>query len=203
MKATPELLQMADAAANSAGIPVDVFRGLIERESSWNPSARSGAGAVGLAQVMPFWANSDSGRSLTGLRSVDDLFNPFMNLQAGARILASEIQRFGSVPLALMAYNAGSPAVTRAISATKSKDPLTVETRVPVETRAYWRAVLNWGAAWGGNITRIEAQVRNKTGDLTASVLSWASTPQGKATSLMILAVLLGGALILGGRRAG
>jgi len=203
MQPTPELLQMADAAAQAAGVPLDVFRGLVERESSWNPAARSGAGAVGLTQVMPFWANSDAGRKLTGLRSLADLTNPFLNLQAGARILASEISRFGSVPLALMAYNAGSPAVSRAITATATTDPLTVETRMPAETRAYWRAVLNWGAAWAGKMSRVEAAVKNKTGDISASVLSWASTPQGKGTVIILLAVVIGGALILGGRRAG
>lgn len=201
MSATPALLAAADAAAESAGVPVMVYRGLVERESAWNPSAVSGAGAIGLTQIMPWWVSTPSGRALTGLSTVDELRDPIKNLGAGARILGAELARFGgNVPLALMAYNAGSTGVRKAIAAAGgSTDPQIVEDHLPAETRAYWRAVLNWAAYWGGKLSRAEAAILVKSGEVTAAVLSFAGSSEGKATGLILVAIVAAG-LILGGR---
>lgn len=48
-----ELYAMADAAAVRNGLPPGLFRRVIQQESAWNPGAQSGAGAIGLAQLMP------------------------------------------------------------------------------------------------------------------------------------------------------
>lgn len=198
MSPTAELLAAADAAAFAAGVPAYVFRGLIERESSWNPGAVSGAGAIGLTQVMPWWVQTAAGRALTGLQSVADLQDPQKNLQAGARILGAELARFGgSVPLALMSYNAGPSAVKKAITAAGgSTDPLKVEPGLPAETRAYWRAVLTWGAAWAGKISRAQAAVQVKAGEITADVLAFAGSPTGKATGFLLLALAVGALIV-------
>lgn len=200
MSATPALLAAADAAAESAGIPAMVFRGLVERESAWNPSAVSGAGAIGLTQIMPWWVNTPAGRALTGLSSVDELKDPIKNLGAGARILGAELARFGgNVPLALMAYNAGSTAVKKAqASSGGATDPQVVEDYLPAETRAYWRAVLNWAAYWGGKLSRAEAAVMVKSGEVTAAVLTFAGSSSGKATGLILLAIVAAGLLMRG-----
>ena len=71
------------------------------------PNAQSGAGARGLLQLMPATARE---LSLAG----DD---PAMNVLAGARYLRQMLDRFGSLDLALAAYNAGPTAVERAGSA--------------------------------------------------------------------------------------
>jgi soluble lytic murein transglycosylase len=201
MAATAQLLAAADAAASAAGVPVYVFRGLVERESSWNPYAVSGAGAIGLTQIMPWWVQTEAGRALTGLRSVEDLRDPEKNLQAGARILGAELARFGgNVALALMSYNAGPSAVKKAQAAAGgSTDPLAVEPGLPAETRAYWRAVLTWGAAWAGKISRAQAALQVKAGQITADVLSFAGSSSGRATGLLLLALAFG--LVLMGRR--
>lgn len=202
MAISAELIAMADAAARAAGVPVHLFRGLIDRESSWNPAARSSAGAVGLAQVMPWWATTAAGRALTGLESPADLMDPWKNLTAGARILASELRNFGgSVPLALMAYNAGSPVVLRAIAAAGSRDPELVDRKLPrSETRAYWRAVLAWSASWSGTITRTQAAVQAKTGQVAAEVLDFARTSGGRSTGFLLLALAMASVLVLRGR---
>lgn len=78
-----------------------LFQALVRVESAFNPSAVSPAGARGLAQLMP-----DTARAL-GV----DIDDPMQNLDGGARYLLTQIARFGSLDLALAAYNAGPDAV--------------------------------------------------------------------------------------------
>jgi len=73
-------------------------------ESGFNPAAVSGAGAVGLTQLMPATA--------AGLGV--DAGDPYQNLLGGAKYLAGQLQRFGRVDHALAAYNAGPTAVAKA-----------------------------------------------------------------------------------------
>jgi Transglycosylase SLT domain/D-alanyl-D-alanine carboxypeptidase len=76
----------------------------IYAESNFNPFARSPAGAEGIAQFMPGTA------AALGLR---DPFDADQAIDAQAHLLRDLLRRFGSVPLALAAYNAGSGAVER------------------------------------------------------------------------------------------
>lgn len=78
-----------------------LFQALVRVESGFNPAAVSSAGARGLAQLMP-----DTARAL-GV-AIDD---PHENLDGGARYLLAQIASFGSLDLALAAYNAGPDAV--------------------------------------------------------------------------------------------
>jgi len=73
-------------------------------ESGFNPFAVSPAGARGIAQFMP-----GTGAAY-GLR---DPFDPVASINAQARMMRDLLRRFGSVPLALAAYNAGPGAVAR------------------------------------------------------------------------------------------
>jgi soluble lytic murein transglycosylase-like protein len=94
---------MAEAAARKYGIPTDLFNRLVQQESGWNPRAKSHAGAIGLAQLMPFTARK------LGVNPRD----PRQNLEGGARYLAQQYRKFGSWRLALAAYNAGPHAVAK------------------------------------------------------------------------------------------
>ena len=71
-------------------------------ESGFNPFARSPAGAEGIAQFMPGTAEA------MGLL---DPFDPDAAINAQAHLMRDLLGRFGSVPLALAAYNAGPGAV--------------------------------------------------------------------------------------------
>jgi soluble lytic murein transglycosylase-like protein len=71
-------------------------------ESGFNPFARSPAGAEGIAQFMPGTA------AAIGLA---DPFDPDSAINAQAHLMRDLLGRFGSVPLALAAYNAGPGAV--------------------------------------------------------------------------------------------
>ena len=97
------LRSMFAAAAARHGVPVQLLAAVAKAESGFDPSAVSGAGAVGLMQLMPATAR--------GL-GVDPR-DPAQAVDGAARLLASHLDRFGSVPLALAAYNAGPGAVQR------------------------------------------------------------------------------------------
>jgi soluble lytic murein transglycosylase-like protein len=74
----------------------------IYAESNFNPFARSPAGAEGIAQFMP------------GTAAAYGLQNPYdaeQAIDAQAHLMRDLLGRFGSVPLALAAYNAGASAV--------------------------------------------------------------------------------------------
>jgi len=90
---------IAVQAANSAGVDPALFVAMIEVESGFDPDAQSGAGAIGIAQIVPRWH--------PGV----DVRDPYASLQYAARLLSSHLQTFGSERLALAAYNAGAGAV--------------------------------------------------------------------------------------------
>jgi len=92
------------AAARAAGVAPVLLAALLEAESGFNPQAVSAAGAQGIAQFMPGTA--------AGM-GVRDPFDPDQAIAGAARLLAAGVREFGSVPLALAAYNAGSGAVHR------------------------------------------------------------------------------------------
>lgn len=99
-----DLRKMARDIAKKYGVDPDLFESLVEAESNFNPKARSHVGAQGLCQLMPATA-----RSL----GVTDPYNPYQNLDGGARYIAKQLKRFKSVELALAAYNAGPGNVNK------------------------------------------------------------------------------------------
>ena len=92
-----------DAAARQTGLPLPLLVAVARVESNLRQEARSGAGALGLLQVMPTTA---SALEL-------DPAEPDSNVLAGARYLAMLFDRFDSSDLALAAYNAGPTAVAQ------------------------------------------------------------------------------------------
>lgn len=109
-------------------LPPRLLQALIWAESRFNPMAVSPAGAAGLAQLMPGTA-----REL----GVTNRHDPAQNIDGGARYLRQMLDRFGSVHLALAAYNAGPGAVSKAGGIPKNR-----------ETPGYVRSILD---RWMGN----------------------------------------------------
>ncbi len=92
---------MAQQAAQQHGISVNLLYAIIRQESAWNPSAVSSVGALGLMQIMP-----GTGKSFCDLNTTE-LLDPQKNLNCGVRYFKKQLKRFGTVKLALCAYNAG------------------------------------------------------------------------------------------------
>lgn len=91
------------AAESRYSLPPGLLSAVARVESGMRPDAVSPAGAVGLMQLMPTTAAS------LGV----DPRDPAQAVDGAARLLQRNLQGFGSLPLALAAYNAGPAAVTR------------------------------------------------------------------------------------------
>lgn len=83
------------------------FITLVAMESGFNPKAKSHAGAVGLAQVIPKYAQEFAGHC--GLIiNPEDVQEPEINLTLGACLFRHLREKYNNVSLALVAYNAGA-----------------------------------------------------------------------------------------------
>ncbi|MCA9664062.1 MAG: lytic transglycosylase domain-containing protein [Myxococcales bacterium] len=108
---TASIRQLAVRAAAQRGLAPSLVLGVIEVESSFNPRARSHAGARGLMQLMPRTAASIARR--LGWRDHDP-YDPEFNIAAGTYYLAWLVKHFrGDVDAALAAYNAGPVRIGR------------------------------------------------------------------------------------------
>lgn len=113
-----DYVSAARAAARKYGLNEGVFVRQIRQESGFNPNARSPAGALGIAQIMPSTAQG---------WKVDPM-NPTKALDAAAKNMARYVQQYGSYRAALIAYNAGPGAVHNAT--------------LPAETQNYIATIL-------------------------------------------------------------
>lgn len=93
-----------ETAAREAGIDPALLAAVVRHESNFDQGVVSHAGAIGLAQLMPGTAE------WLGV----DPHDPEQNLRGGATYLRQQLDRFGSVDLALAAYNAGPNRVAQA-----------------------------------------------------------------------------------------
>ncbi|MCP4113386.1 MAG: LysM peptidoglycan-binding domain-containing protein [Desulfobacteraceae bacterium] len=86
-------------------------------ESSFNPNARSKAGAAGLWQFM-----RPTGKQYLRITSyIDERYDPVLSTIGAAKHLKGNYGRLRSWPLAITAYNTGSNNVKRAVSKTGSR----------------------------------------------------------------------------------
>jgi len=90
-------------ASERYGVSFPLLKAIIKAESDFDPHAVSKKGATGLMQIMP-----ENFKPL-GIR---DPFDPWQNINAGARYFKQMYDRFkGKLTLSLAAYNAGPTAV--------------------------------------------------------------------------------------------
>ncbi len=105
-----------DAAQRCEAVPVEVFAAQIAAESGWDPSARSGAGAKGIAQFMPavwdqYGIDGDDDGEI-------DVWNPVDAIHSAAALncLNRKLVRDASgnrLRNTIAAYNAGFSAVRK------------------------------------------------------------------------------------------
>jgi len=101
------------AESTRAGVDPLLVVALIHVESSFNPRARSRAGALGLMQVRVPTLREELNRPRA--RRADAL-DPRTNVQAGVRYFRRLLDTFGTVDVALMAYNAGPARIQRLLA---------------------------------------------------------------------------------------
>jgi len=114
-----------------------LFYALVNTESSFNPNAKSSAGAIGLTQVLPSTAEYICVKNNLDY-STFDLYNPHDNLYIGAMYLRYLLNKFDSTYTALAAYNAGETVVRTWLNDTRySLDKISLITTPYTETNNY------------------------------------------------------------------
>ncbi len=122
--------------ARNYDLPPTLLAAVIYAESKFDPSARSGAGAVGLMQLLPDTARGIAARTGGDGFVVSDLLDPEINVRYGSWYLRNLLNRYDDdLRTALAAYHAGPGNV----DAWRRKG---VGIQVP-ETRAYVDRVLD------------------------------------------------------------
>lgn len=163
MAAPPNYQAMAVAAAQQYGIDPQVFLRQINQESGFNPNARSGAGAEGIAQFMPSTASA---------MGVDPM-NPQSALYGAAKLDSQNLQKYGSMARALSAYNSGRP------------DAYLDPGFANGQTYNYVRDILG---ASGGKASKVSIAALQKTPTAapTAGALTSGSSPQQALAAMML-----------------
>lgn len=96
---TGQYSDIIQQAANRYNLPEKLIAAVIKKESNFNNSVVSHAGAQGLMQLMPGTAK---------FLGVKDSFDPVQNIMGGSQYLRKMLDQFnGDIKLALAAYNAG------------------------------------------------------------------------------------------------
>ena len=97
--------ELISLASEIYGVSFPLLKAIIKAESDFDPFAVSKKGAAGLMQIMP-----ENFKPL----GIMDPFDPWQNINAGARYFKQMFDRFkGKLTLSLAAYNAGPTAVDR------------------------------------------------------------------------------------------
>jgi soluble lytic murein transglycosylase len=138
------------AGAAAARLHPTVPLGVALQESRFTPGVSSGAGAVGLMQVLPSTASELAGRPI----SAEALKEPALNTDLGSRYLRQLLdQSKGNPFLAVASYNAGPGAAQGWVTPLLQASPeLWVEAIPYPETRLYVKKVL--GNIWSYQQTR-------------------------------------------------
>lgn len=100
--APEEWRRLAREAEEIFGLDAGLVLAVIQAESAFDHTAVSPVGAQGAMQIMPHTQEE---------LGLIDPFDPRANVYAGSQYLMHRLQRFGSVELALAAYNAGPGSV--------------------------------------------------------------------------------------------
>lgn len=101
--------KLVDSSCKNHNVNPIIVHAIIQQESSYKPHARSGAGAVGLMQLMPPTANE---------LGVKDSLNPKQNIEGGVKYFRWLLNRDllkNKIPFALVAYNCGIGHVSKHI----------------------------------------------------------------------------------------
>jgi len=123
---------MIKAKSSQYGVNEKLVRAVVQAESGFNSSSVSGAGAIGLMQLMPSTAKS---------LGVKNPYDPEQNIDGGIRYLRDKINSYnGNVKMALAAYNCG-PTKLNSLHITDINDPIQFS-KLPKETQNYINKIM-------------------------------------------------------------
>jgi len=128
-------------AAKQEGVDIELLKAVIAVESGFNDRAVSPRGAIGLMQLTPETADRYATKAEARRPAAERLLDPRINVMTGARMLADLLRRFGSVDVALAAWNAGEGTVRKH----GGKMPPIAETQAHVHLvlELYWALLQN------------------------------------------------------------
>jgi soluble lytic murein transglycosylase len=138
--------EAAVANAREYGLDPRALYAMLRQESLFNPRARSGAGAIGLGQIMPTTAQGIAQNlKAEGYRDAD-LLRPAVSIRFSAFYLNRQLALMdGSLLGALSAYNGGPGNAQRWAGGTPVTDPdLFAEAIDYSETRSYVKLVYGY-----------------------------------------------------------
>jgi membrane-bound lytic murein transglycosylase D len=125
---------------------------LAEVESSFQPGARSPAGAAGLFQLMPQTARQEG----LSLWPMDQRYDPDKSARASARYLKTLHAEFKDWSLALAAYNSGDGHVRTLMKRHSVRSYDRLAPYLPAETQLY--------------VPKVEAVIRRREGKALAEL---------------------------------
>jgi membrane-bound lytic murein transglycosylase D len=115
-------------------------------ESSFDPRARSPAGAAGMFQLMPATARTER----LSLWPFDQRYQPDKSAHAAARLLRELHNHYSDWPLALAAYNVGERRVDKLLKMHNATSFDEIAPWLPAETQMY--------------VPKVEATIRLREG---------------------------------------
>lgn len=161
--------------AHSDSLPPNLLLGLIRQESAFNPNARSGAGAVGLMQLMPRTARA------VWRAGAARLNRPEENVRTGVAFLRNLLGRFsGSIESTLAAYNAGPTPVHEWQRRYLGTPTLLAADLIPyAETRQYVSLILR-NSYWYARILASSEDARTRAALVKTRQGPWKSEVLGE-----------------------
>ncbi|HET9221397.1 MAG TPA: lytic transglycosylase domain-containing protein [Roseiflexaceae bacterium] len=134
------------ANAREYGLDPRALYAMLRQESLFNPNAQSGAGAIGLGQIMPATGQGIAQNLKVEGFQESDLLRPAVSIRFGAFYLNHQLALMeGSLPGALSAYNGGPGNAQRWANGTRVGDvDLFAEAIDYPETRSYVKLVYGY-----------------------------------------------------------
>jgi soluble lytic murein transglycosylase len=129
---------------------------VIRTESAFNTDARSGAGALGLMQLMPATGRVTARKNRIPLPGTQHLYEPDSNIRIGSAYLKEVMNRYdNNVVLASAAYNAGPQRVQRWLPDEQTQSAASWVAAIPFdETRKYVQRILAYAAIYDWRLQR-------------------------------------------------
>ena len=160
--------EVAKAAVKNRIDPAWIF-GVMRRESAYIRDIKSGAGAIGLMQLMPntakYVAKLQGDKNWRG-----DLTDASTNINFGAFYLRHVMDKFDDHQvLATASYNAGPHRINKWLEDRSLDADIWIDTIPFTETRRYVRAVLAYAAIYEYHLTGKPARLSSKLKSVPAA----------------------------------